>query len=305
MNVRRASLIIPLLFALPVCAKDDYKLGPDSMPQNGVPQGKLEGPFEFKSKVFDGTTRNYWIYVPAQYDAKKPACVMVFQDGHAYALPDEAYRAPVVFDNLIHKKEMPVTIGIFINPGHKEGEKPADAKNWGRATRSFEYDSLGDRYARFLIDEILPEVGKKYNLTKDPDGRAICGASSGAICDFTVAWERPDQFRKVISHIGSFTNIRGGHVYPKLIREADKKPIRIFLQDGSNDLRNAKNPERDWYLQNQAMAAAFKEKSYDYKAEFGDGAHNGKHGAAILPEQLRWLWRDYPGVKAKGDGKAD
>jgi len=294
MNASRlALLLIVLAIALPAPGADDYKLTPDSLPQKDVPKGKLVGPTEWKSKIFEGTNRQYWVYVPAQYDAAKPACVMVFQDGHAYALPDEAYKAPTAFDNLIHKKEMPVTIGIFINPGNKEGEPNADAKNWGKGTRSSEYDSLGDKYARFLTEELLPEVAKSYNLTKDPEGRAICGASSGGICAFTVAWEKPDEFRKVISHIGSFTNIRGGHVYPKKILETEKKPIRIFLQDGSNDNRRPNTPERDWYLQNQAMAAAFKEKGYDSKAEFGDGGHTGKHGASILPDQLRWLWRDY------------
>jgi enterochelin esterase-like enzyme len=282
-----------LLGCLRGFAADDYAIGPDSQPQKDVPRGKLEGPFEWKSKIFEGTMRKYWVYVPAQYKPEKPACVMVFQDGHAYALPDEPYKAPIVFDNLIHKKEMPVTIGIFINPGNKEGEPPASAKSWGRATRSFEYDSLGDRYARFIVEEMLPEVGKTYKLTKDPEGRAICGASSGAICAFTVAWEKPDEFRKVISHIGSYTNIRGGHVYPKKVLEGEKKPIRIFLQDGVNDLRNAKNPERDWFLQNQAMVAALKEKDYDYKYVLGDGGHTQKHGSAIFPDQLRWLWRDY------------
>jgi enterochelin esterase-like enzyme len=252
-------------------AADDYVIGPDSKPQEAVPKGKLEGPFEWKSKICQGTTRRYWVYVPAQYKSDMPACVMVYQDGHAYALPD----------------------GIFINPGNKEGEPPADGKNWGRATRSFKYDSLGDLYARFLVEEILPEVGKTYNLTKDPEGRAICGASSGAICAFTVAWERPDEFRKVICHIGSFTNLRGGHVYPKKIFDGEKKPIRIFIPDGTNDNLNARNPERDWFLQNQAMVAALKEREYDYKAVFGDGSHSQKHGAAIFPEQLRWLWRDY------------
>ena len=274
-------------------AVDDYALTPDSLPQKDVPKGKLEGPFEWKSKVFDGTTRQYWVYVPAQYDKAKSTCVMVFQDGHAYALPNEGYKIPTVFDNLIHRQDMPVTLGVFINPGAKDGEPAVDSKNWGKATRSFEYDSLGDKYAKFIVDEMLPEVGKSYNLTKDPEGRAICGASSGGICAFTVAWERPDAFRKVISHIGSFTNLKGGHVYPKKILDAEKKPIRIYLQDGSGDNRSPKNLDRDWYLQNLAMAAALQEKGYDYKAAFGDGAHNHKHGAAILPDQLRWLWKDY------------
>ena len=291
--IRFALVFASLTLAGVVHAVDEYTLTPDSLPQKDVPKGKLEGPFEVKSKVFSETTRQYWIYIPAQYDKAKPTCVMVFQDGHAYGLPNEGYKAPTVFDNLIHKKEMPVTIGIFINPGAKAGEPAVDAKNWGKATRSFEYDSLGGKYAQFIVEEMLPEVGKSYNLTKDPEGRAICGASSGGICAFTVAWEKPDEFRKVISHIGSFTNLRGGHVYPKKILDAEKKPIRIFLQDGSGDNRSPKNLERDWYLQNLAMTAALREKSYDYKAAFGDGAHNHKHGAALLPDQLRWLWRDY------------
>ena len=293
-------LLLTLLGASVAGAADEYKLTPDSLPHKDVPKGKLEGPFEWKSKIFDGTTRNYWVYVPAQYDQAKPACVMVFQDGHAYGLPNEGYKVPAVFDNLIHKKEMPVTIGIFVNPGAKAGEPAVSASNWGRATRSFEYDSLGDRYARFICEEILPEVGKTYTLTKDPECRAICGASSGGICAFTVAWEKPDQFRKVISHIGSFTNLRGGHVYPKKVLDAEKKPIRVFLQDGSSDLRKPQDPNRDWYLQNLKMAAAFREKGYDYKAAFGDGGHNHKHGAALLPDQLRWLWRGWDAAQTGG-----
>ena len=294
------TLLLALVAASGASAVDDYKLTPDSLPQKDVPKGKLEGPFEWKSKVFPDTMRSYWVYVPAQYDKAKPAAVMVFQDGHAYGLPNEGYKAPTAFDNLIHKKDMPVTIGVFANPGAKEGEPAVSASNWGRATRSFEYDSLGDRYAKFVVDELLPEVGKSYTLTTDPEMRAICGASSGGICAFTVAWEKPDQFRKVISHIGSFTNLKGGHVYPKKVLDADRKPLRVFLQDGTGDNRNAKNPDRDWHLQNLAMAAAFREKGYDYKAAFGDGGHNHKHGAALLPDQLRWLWRDWDNT---GGGK--
>ena len=291
MRVLRGVLLAFLGAAGAAKADDDYTLGPDSQPQEGVPKGKVEGPFLFESKVFDGTKREYSVYVPAQYDPAKPACLMVFQDGHAYAKVDGPYRVPVVFDNLIHKKEMPVTIAVFVNPGHRGEEMPAD--RWKANNRSVEYDTLSDRYSRFLIDELLPEVEKTYKITDDPEGHAICGASSGAICAFTVAWERPDEFRKVISHIGSFTDIRGGHVYPRMILASDPKPIRVFLQDGSNDLRNVRNPKRDWHLQNQAMVAAFKEKGYDLKYEFGDGGHTHKHGGSLLPEALRWLWRDY------------
>ncbi len=272
--------------ALSAAPQDDqYVLGPDSQVKPNVPKGKVETHQWANSKIFPGTTRDYAVYVPAQYDQAKPAAVMVFQDGMGMWKPDGQFRASVVFDNLIAAGEMPVTIGIFINPGAfpatKPGEKP-------RSNRSFEYDSLGDLYARFLLEEILPEVGKTYNLTTDPEQRAICGNSSGGICAFTVAWERPDAFRKVVSHIGSFTNIRGGHVYPALVRKAEKKPIRVFLQDGRNDLDNQFG---NWPLANQDMAASLKFAGYDYKFVLGEGTHNGKHGAAMLPDTLRWLWR--------------
>ena len=267
---------------------EPYTLGPDSQVQAGVPKGRIEGPFLYRSKVFAGTIRHYWIYVPAQYDAASPASVMVFQDGHKYVDLNAEYRVPVVFDNLIHKKEMPVTIGIFVNPGHFGETYPED--QWRGNNRSVEYDTPSDRYARFVIDELLPEVGKKYNLTTDPDQRAIAGASSGGICAFTVAWERPDAFHKVLSHIGSFTNIRGGHVYPALIRKTPKKPLRVFLQDGEKDVDNQFG---SWWLANQQMDAALRFAKYDCKFVGGVGGHNDKHGASILPDSLRWLWRDY------------
>ena len=271
----------------------NYPLGPDSQTQPGVPEGKVEGPFLFKSKVFAGTVRKYWVYVPTQYKAETPACLLVFQDAARALNPKGPLRVPTVLDNLIHKKDIPVTVGIFITPGQRGEEYPEKVGLGNPNNRSVEYDSLGDAYARFLLDELLPEVSQKYNLTKDPEGRVIGGTSSGAICAFTVAWERPDEFRKVISMIGSFTDIRGGHVYPDLIRKADKKPIRIFIQDGSLDNRNARNPKRDWYLQNQAMVAALTEKGYDLKHVFGEGNHSDNHGGSLLPEILRWVWRDY------------
>ena len=270
-----------------------YKTDPDSLPQEGVPKGKLEGPFLFHSKVFSNTVRKYWIYVPAQYQADKPACVLVFQDGQRATRTNGQLRVPQVMENLIAKKEMPVTIGIFITPGSR-GEEYVEVGGGNPNNRSVEYDSLGDAYARSITEEMLPEVGKKYNLTKDPEGRAIGGTSSGAICAFNVAWERPNEFLKVISCIGSFTNIRGGHVYPKLIRESEKKPIRIFLEDTLHDLPSPNNPARDWHLQNEAMVAAFKEKGYDMTYVFEEGVHSDAHGGSIMPQMLRWLWRDYP-----------
>jgi enterochelin esterase-like enzyme len=265
---------------------DDYKLGEDSLPQADVPRGDLIK-LRWEGQIFPATVRDYWIYVPKQYDSSKPACLMVFQDGGSYVSTNGQFRTTVVFDNLIHKKEMPVTIGVFVNPGEVP---PAESGQKARSNRSFEYDSTGPLYATFLLDEFLPQIEKKYNITKDPDGRAICGISSGGICAWTVAWERPNSFHKVLSHVGSFTNIRGGHVYPALIRRVEKKPIRVFLQDGSNDLDNLHG---NWPLANKEMAAALKFAGYDFKFEFGDGGHGGKHGGAILPDSLRWLWRDY------------
>ncbi len=265
---------------------DQYVLGSDSQVQKGVPQGKVTQMPPWKdSKIYPGTTRDWWIYVPAQYTKDKPAAVMVFCDGGGFVKADGQFRAPVVFDNLIAKGEMPVTIGIFIQPGAFENKDPKDKS---RSNRSFEYDSLGDLHARFLMEEILPAVAKDYNLSTNPDERAICGNSSGGICAFTVAWEKPDAFCKVVSHIGSFTNIRGGHVYPALIRKTDKKPLKVFLQDGRNDLDNQFG---NWPLANQDMAAALKFAGYDYQFVLGEGTHNGKHGAAMLPDTLRWLWK--------------
>ena len=292
----------------------DYPLGPDSLPQAGVPQGKLEGPLLFRSQIFTNTVRQYWVFVPAQYTPEKPACVLVFQDGQRATKTSGTLRIPQVMENLIAKKEMPVTIGIFITPGER-GETYAEGNGNNPSNRAFEYDSLTDSYARFLIEEMLPEVGKRYNLTKDPEGRAIGGTSSGAICAFTVAWQRPDEFRKVISCIGSYTSIAyrpahdgqpmvsGGEIYPTLIRKNPIRPLRIFLQDGANDLSNEHG---SWFLANQQMLSALEWANanadrkndpgprYQINHEWGDGAHSDNHGGAILPDILRWLWSDYP-----------
>jgi sugar lactone lactonase YvrE/enterochelin esterase-like enzyme len=261
------------------------KLTADSMPQPGVPEGRIEGPFEWQSQVFPGTRRNYWLYVPQQYDATKPACVFVVQDGLGRA---KDWHLTTVMDNLIHKQEMPVTIGIFIEPGvvpaTSEGAQP-------RFNRSFEYDSLGPRYARFLLEEILPEVGRKYALSSDANDRAIAGASSGAICAFTVAWERPDAFRRVFSTIGTYVGLRGGDVYPTWVRKFEPKPIRVYLQDGNRDLNIYAG---DWWMANQSMLSSLRFAGYDVNHAWGEGGHDGKQGADILPDAMRWLWRDHP-----------
>jgi enterochelin esterase-like enzyme len=260
-----------------------YETHPDSREHAGVPRGTVTQMPPWESRIFAGTKRDWWVYVPTQYRADNPAAVMVFQDG---AGPKDF--VPMVFDNLIAKHDMPVTVGIFVQPGVF-----AD----GRANRSFEYDTLSDQYARFLLEEILPEVEKTVRLRHDPAGRAISGSSSGGICAFTVAWERPDQFSKVLSWVGSFTNIasgktlkEGGHNYEALVRKTfPRKPIRVFLQDGANDLDNANG---NWPLANQTLAKSLQYAGYDYKFEFGQGFHSNRHGRAILPDSLRWLWRE-------------
>jgi enterochelin esterase family protein len=259
----------------------------------------------FRSQIIKDTVRKYWVYIPAQYDLQKPACVLVFQDGARATNPNGVLRVPQVLENLIAKGEIPVTIGIFVTPGQRGDEFPESIGTGNPNYRDREYDVLNDDYARMIIEEILPEVGKNYSLTKDPAGRAIGGSSSGGICAFTVAWERPDAFRNVVSLIGSFTNIHGGHVYPDLVREHERKPIRVFLQDGVNDNRSPGDLNRDWYVQNQKMVAALEAKGYDMAYAFGEGAHSDDHGGAMLPEMLRWIWRDYPGVKAPARDPAE
>ncbi len=284
-----ASIFVTLLYStqaqqLPVSETVTY--GPDSQRQPGVPTGKVTR-YVWKSKVFANTIREYYVYVPAQYDPRSPAALMVFQDGHTYVKEDGDFRVPVVFDNLIHQKVMPVTIGLFINPGQHGEELPKEP--FKADNRSFEYDTLTNQYDRFLIEELIPELSKTYKLADSPTMRAICGLSSGGICAFTAAWQRPDYFHKVLSHVGSFTNIKGGYVYPSLIRKAPKRNIKVFLEDGSNDLDN---PHGSWWLSNLQMDAALKFSKYDYKFVGGTGGHNGRHGGAILPESLRWLWSD-------------
>ena len=220
---------------------------PDTLPQEGVPKGEIKGPFEWKSNIFPGTVRNYWVYVPAQYDASQPTPVFVLQDGLNHA---KGWNVPTTLDNLIHKGKVPVQIGIFVD----HGIVPAPNKHaQPRFNRSFEYDAMGDRYARFLLEEILPEVAKDYNLSDDPNDRCIGGASSGAICAFNAAWERPDAFRRVFSSVGTFVDLRGGGEFPTLIRKYEPKPIRVFLQDGSNDLNLYAG---SWWIANQSMLSA-------------------------------------------------
>jgi enterochelin esterase family protein len=276
-----------------------YKLGPDSLEQEGVPRGKIVGPMTLPCQVYPGTAHTYWVYVPAQYDPKKPAALMVFNDGQAFKNETGDLRAQNVLDNLIYRREIPVMIAVFINPGKTPDQPEPNPKEWGDRTtnRPTEYNTPDDKYAKIICDELLPDLQKAYNISPDPEQRGIGGASSGAIAAFMVAWERPDQFRKVVSLIGSFVNLRGGHVYPERILAAEKKPLRIYFQDGRNDNRGLSkagkyDEKRDWFFQNVRMVDALKKKDYDVNYVWGIGQHSSKHGGAILPDMMRWLWRD-------------
>lgn len=279
-----------------------YRLGPDSLPQDGVPKGEIRGPFHLPSQVFPGTQHTYWVYVPAQYQPTVPAALMVFQDGQAFKDDNGDIRAQNVLDNLIYRREIPVMLAVFINPGRTpEQTEPSPQTGWGDGTtnRVVEYNTLDDRYARVITEELMPVLAKDFNLSKDPDQHGIGGSSSGAIAAFTVAWERPDSFRKVLSNVGSFVDIRGGQVYPERILAAEKKPIRIFLCDGRNDHRGigkdgVYNPNRDWFLQNVRLMQALTRKGYDLNYTWGMNLHGQKFGGAIFPEMMRWLCRDQP-----------
>ena len=278
-----------------------YRLGPDSLPQEGVPKGEIRGPFVLPSQAYPGTQHTYWVYVPKQYNPKVPAALMVYQDGQAFMAEKGDVRAQNVMDNLIYRREIPVMIGVFINPGRRPDQPEPTPREWGDKTtnRPTEYNTLDDRYARVITDELMPALRRDYNISPDPELHGIGGSSSGAIAAFTVAWERPDDFRKVLSNVGSFVNLRGGHVYPEKILATAKKPIRVYLCDGRNDNRGVrKNGEydqtRDWFYQNVRLMHALTEKGYDVNYSWGMNNHGQKFGGAIMPEMMRWLWRDGP-----------
>jgi enterochelin esterase-like enzyme len=277
-----------------------YRLGPDSLPQDGVPKGEIRGPFVIPSKVYPGTQHTYWIYVPAQYDPAAPASLMIFQDGQAFKDENGDVHAQNVMDNLIYRREIPVMIGVFIDPGRTPQQPEPTLANWGDrdTNRPTEYNTPDDKYARVIVDELMPVVYKEYNISKDPEQHGIGGASSGAIAAFGVAWERPDDFRKVLSIVGSFVNIRGGQVYADRVLQSERKPLRVFLCDGRNDNRGIRNgvydQTRDWFFQNVRLMKALTEKGYDVNYTWGMNRHGQKMGGEILPSMMRWLWRDGP-----------
>lgn len=265
---------------------ESYPVHPDSQRRENVPRGSVTSHRLVDSNVYPGTERDYFVYVPAQYKPTAPAAVMVFQDGKNYINEKGQWRIPLVFDNLIAEGAMPVTIGIFVNPGVVPGGEDAQS----RFNRSLEYDTVSARYSDFVINEILPLVERDYNLTDDPNLRGIAGSSSGAIAAFGVAWHRPDQFRRVFSTVGTFVGLRGGNEYPTLVRKTEPKPIRVFLQDGRNDLNIYGG---SWWNANLTMLSALEWAGYQVKNQWGDGGHNGKHGGSILPDAMRWLWANH------------
>jgi gluconolactonase len=291
-------LILVQVKAFAQAPAEKYPVDSASVEHAGVPKGEVLK-FTFSdSKIYPGTWREYWVYIPAQYKPGQPACVYVNQDGIQW-------KAPTVFDNLIHAKEMPVTIGVFVTPGRVRAAN-TDA-SLDRFNRSFEYDGLGNAYARFILEEILPDVekhtagdGRAIHLSKNGNDRAIGGSSSGAVCAFTAAWERPGEFSRVFSAIGTYVGLRGAESYSTLIRKYEPKPLRIFMQDGTNDLNIYAG---DWWKANEAMERALSFGGYEVQHVWGEGGHSGQQGTAIFPEAMRWLWKDWPKPIAKGNSK--
>lgn len=292
--------------------------GPVSYSQPGAPSGTLSEKLVHTSKIYDGMKSEYWIYVPAQYDSNVPAALMVFQDGEGYIKRDGDRPILSVLDNLIAQKKIPVMIAVFINPGDISGSPGTATYNFVKAysdkwrrtlkdsMRSTLYDTVSDRYARFLRDEVLAEVQTRYNIRKDAYSSAITGLSSGGICAFNAAWQMPDRFSRVISWIGSFTSIQwkedpsipdGGQDYPEKVLRESRHNLRVWLQDGSEDQENDRYGS--WPLANIRMANALKLKGYDFHFSFGKGTHNSGHGAAEFPEEMIWLWRDYDPSKSQ------
>ena len=295
------SLLAAAVWAQAPNPDEFYHLGPDSLPQEGVPKGEIRGPFTLPSQAYPGTQHTFWVYVPQQYDPAVSASLMIFNDGQAFMAAEGDARAQNVLDNLIYRREIPVMLAVFINPGRRPDQPEPNLHEWGDRTtnRPTEYNSLDDRYARVIVDELMPVLRKDYNISDDPDRHGIGGASSGAIVAFTVAWERPNQFHKVLSIVGSFTNLRGGDAYADIVRKSERRPIRIFMQDGRNDNRGMRqdgsyDQRRDWFYQNVRLMHALTDKGYDVNYTWGMNKHGQKMGGAILPEMMRWLWRDQP-----------
>ncbi|MBL9116566.1 MAG: SMP-30/gluconolactonase/LRE family protein [Verrucomicrobiaceae bacterium] len=295
--MNKLTFVAFLSLAAVSAAQDDFPLTADSKPQAGVPKGEIiKGVYEAgEGGVFPGTSREYQIYLPAGHDKQHAAPMMLFQDG-------VIYQAPTVFDNLIAKKEIPPLVGIFVRPGVVP---PADENALPRFNRSFEYDSITDRYAGFIIDEFLPVIVARHGLklSTDPNARAIAGSSSGGICAFMVAWHRPDVFRRVFTSVGTYIGLHGADQLPVLVRKQEPKALRVYLQSGEQDNNFYCG---DWWMANQTMERSLTWNGYEVAHTWGTGGHNQKHASAIFPDVLRWLWKGYPDqpVRANPDKTA-
>jgi enterochelin esterase family protein len=240
-----------------------------------------------RSRAFEGTSRAWWIHLPAGLDPDRPSRVMVFNDGEAYLDNAGWFRIPAVLEDLTARRELPSIAALFVNPGHRGTVPPA--RCFEADHRSVEYDTVSGDFARFLETEILPAAAEHVRLSDDPEHRAIAGFSSGGICAFSAAWHRPDLFRKVMSHAGSYAAIRGGDVYPSLVERSPRRPLRVFMHCGRND--GVHGSWGNWWEHNRRMADALRSKDYDLRFEAGDGGHDGLEGGALMPESLKWLWR--------------
>jgi enterochelin esterase family protein len=280
---------------------DAVGYNPDSYPKPGVPHGTLSEKRTLTSKIYDGMKYDYWVYASPGVDPNVPAPVMVWQDGQTMEGEWSSARLTTVTENLVQQGLLPPMVHVMIAPGNSPDGKPM---------RSVEYDTLSDRYPRFLLEEVLPEVEKTYKLRQDGYSRAIAGISSGGICAFNAAWLMPDKFARVHSGVGSFTSIQwrpkenldGGNVYPFLVRKEAKRNIRVWMSDGSDDLENNFG---SWPMQNIQMANSLKFREYDFHFRFGTAAHGGAQAALDLPESLTWLWRDYDPKKTSQEFTMD
>jgi enterochelin esterase-like enzyme len=276
---------------------DAIGYNPDSYPKPGVARGKLSEKQTIVSRIYDGMKADYWVYASPGVDPNVPAALMVWQDGQGLTGTYSGLRLFTVTENLIDQKLLPPMVHVLIAPGQSSE---------GRAMRSIEYDTVSDRYSRFLMEEVLPEVEKMYKLRPDAYSRAIAGESSGGICAFNAAWLMTDHFARVHSAVGSFTSIQwhpedkqeGGYIYPFKVRKDPKHNIRVWMSDGQDDLENNFG---SWPMQNIELANSLKLREYDFHFRFGTAAHGGAQASLDLPESLAWLWRDYDPAKTSQD----
>jgi len=272
-----------------------YHPCPEAFPDEAIPTGTVTR-FEqwSESEIYSDTSRDLWIYQPPGFDPDRPQRILFFNDGAAYVHKRGPVRATRVLDSFHHDEAFASTVAVFINPGmpeHPVTEKPVASYGDRESQRSLEYDKMTPAYGQFLFTEILPFVEQQLQcqISENPQDKIVCGISSGGIAAFTAAWHYPEICNRVISHCGSYTNIWGGHNYPAMVRSTEKKPIRVYLQSGTND---ANTPFGDWALANQTMASALEYAGYDYHFEFGVGGHSLKHGGALFADALRWIWRE-------------